>query len=191
MNAVVFLDRDGVLIEPEPYIKNIKDVKFIKGSVFAIKKLNEMGVKVIMVTNQSSVAKGYITLQDVDNIHAYIQKSLRKLGGAELDGIYFCPSDDNSHEDKKPNPGLFKRAIKDLNLEDHIKFVVGDTLKDLEAGHRVGCKKILVMTGHGKNQRGKCKKLLETPDFTANNLYFAVNWIINLIEKNSKKKEVK
>jgi D-glycero-D-manno-heptose 1,7-bisphosphate phosphatase len=172
--VAVFLDRDGVINEDKDYVYKIEDFKFIIGSQYAIRKLNNLGCTIIVVTNQSGIERGYYTKDDVIKLHNHMLNSLFKIN-TKIDGIYFSPDMDPSSEYRKPNPGMFLKAIKDHKLENHKKYVVGDKLSDLIAGDHVGCKKILVKTGKGLEELKKIKTLKETPDFVATNLFRAVD----------------
>ncbi len=182
MNKAVFLDRDGTIVEDVGYLNDPKQIAFIPGSIEAIKKLNEAGFKVVVITNQAGVARGLITedmLQTIDKtLHKWILS-----GGAHLDGLYYCPHHPEhgvypykqTCECRKPHPGLIKRAQRDLDIDLKQSFMIGDKHSDIEAGKRAGVKTIFVLSGRGREEEGKIK---EKPDHTAKNLLEAVNWIL-------------
>jgi len=182
VNKAVFLDRDGTIVEDVGYMNNPRQIQFIPGSIDAIKKLNEAGYKVVVITNQAGIARGLITedmLQTIDKtLHKWILN-----GGAHLDGIYYCPHhpEHGVHpykqdcECRKPHPGLIKRAHRDLDIDLSQSFMVGDKATDIQAGRRAGTKTILVESGRGEGEKPRLK---EKPDYIAKNLLQAVDWLL-------------
>ena len=139
---IAFLDRDGVINSSKinnGYIGFIKDFKWIKGSKKAIKYLKSKKYKVVIVTNQSGIARGYFSLRDVYKLHNHIKFELNKFG-TEVDKIYFCPY----HQDgvkkryskksilRKPNIGMYKLAEKKWNIDKKNSFMIGDQLTDMQ-----------------------------------------------------------
>jgi len=183
MHKAVFLDRDGTIIEDVGYLNNPNDIKFIPGSIEAIKQLNKTGYKVIVITNQSGVARGLIAEDMLQTIDKTMQKHILS-GGAHLDAIYYCPHHPEhgvypykqACECRKPHPGLIKRARRDLNIDLSQAFMIGDKVSDIEAGKRAGTKTIFVTTGRGPEEKPKLK---EKPDHIAENLNQAVDWLLN------------
>jgi len=181
MNRAVFLDKDGTIIEDVGYMNNPTQIKFIPGSIEAIKTLNEGEFKVVVISNQAGVARGLVTedmLQSIDKtLHKWILS-----GGAHLDGVYYCPHHPEHGvypykqvcECRKPHPGLIKKAQHDFNIDLSASYMIGDKATDVEVGKRAGTRTIFVLTGRGKEER---EKLQEKPDFIAENLLEAVNWI--------------
>jgi D-glycero-D-manno-heptose 1,7-bisphosphate phosphatase len=155
--AAVFLDRDGTINEEVGYLDRIEKLRLIPGAAEAIRLINESGMKAIVVTNQSGVARGILAESFVAEIHARLRKMLR-AEGAFLDGVYYCPHHPSEGlgdylrtcDCRKPAPGLLLRAAEELQLDLTRSYMVGDTLKDIEAGTRAGVKGILVRTGYGK-----------------------------------------
>lgn len=156
MNKACFLDRDGVLIEDKHYLSDPKDVVLTLGAGAAVKRLKKAGYLCIVVTNQSGVARGYFTEDDIAGVH----KRLDELLGAEgavLDGYYNCPHHPNGSIDefsiacdcRKPEPGMLKKAVKDFHINPEESCIVGDKMSDILAGKAIGCKPYLVLTGHG------------------------------------------
>jgi D-glycero-D-manno-heptose 1,7-bisphosphate phosphatase len=182
MHKAVFLDRDGTIVEDVGYLSTPDQIKFIPGAIEAIKKLNEAGYKVVVISNQAGVARGLITedmLQTIDKtLHRFILN-----GGAHLDGVYYCPHHPEygvypyhqACECRKPHPGLIKRAQRDLNLDLSASYMIGDKATDIEAGKRAGTKTILVLSGRGKEEK---EKLKEKPNYVAEDLLSAVKWIL-------------
>ena len=143
----VFLDRDGVINKKAPegdYVKNWDEFRFLPGVKKAIRKLNEKGFLVIVVSNQRGIAKGVMTEDDLKEIHARMKEELRKEG-AVINGIYYCPHDIKDHCDcRKPKPGLLLRAAREHDVDLRRSWMIGDRESDIEAGKRAGCKTILI-----------------------------------------------
>jgi D-glycero-D-manno-heptose 1,7-bisphosphate phosphatase len=152
----VFLDRDGTINVEKDYLYKIEDFEFIPGAQEAIKKLKEAGFVVIVVSNQSGVARGYFDEDAVNQLHRHIQGELMDHS-TSIDDFYFCPH----HPDKglgayrldcncrKGKPGMLLQAALEHDLDLQHSFMVGDKLADIVAGERAGCKSILVLTGYG------------------------------------------
>ena len=181
MNRAVFLDRDGVITQDPPhYAHRIDQLKLIQKSAEAIKLLNENGFKVVVVSNQSGVARGYYQEKDVDSFNGAMKKELEERG-AYIDAIYYCPHYPEAEIEayrlvcdcRKPEPGMLKRAEKDLNLDLKPSFLVGDKMSDIEAGYRTGCKTILVLTGHGSDEVKKNANMNIKPNYISKDLYAA------------------
>jgi D-glycero-D-manno-heptose 1,7-bisphosphate phosphatase len=155
--AAVFLDRDGTINEEIGYMDRMEKLRLIPGAAEAIRLINATGMKTVVVTNQSGVARGIFTESFVAETHARLGEMLR-AEGASLDGIYFCPHHPTEGrgdylrvcECRKPAPGLLFRAAAELDLDPARSYMVGDTLKDIEAGRRAGAQGILVRTGYGE-----------------------------------------
>lgn len=152
MRPAVFLDRDGTLIEEVNYLRRIDQIRVLPGVPDALRRLREAGFALVLVTNQSGVARGYFTEEDLRAIHAELQTRLPRL-----DGIYWCPHHPEHGERvecacRKPGTELFERAVRDLDLDPARSWAVGDKAGDLEGAMRLGCRGILVRTGHGPSQ---------------------------------------
>ena len=171
---VVFMDRDGVINEDHGYVHKIEDFKFCLGVPWAIRKLNKMGIPIIVVTNQSGVERGLYTEADVIALHEHMIEKLGTLS-AKLDAIYYCPNPDSEY--RKPKPGMLLQAITDFGLHKYKKFIVGDKLTDLQAGEKVGCTRILMQTGQGIEEYDKIETPEEMPDYIAKHLMDAVLFI--------------
>ncbi len=155
-HAAVFLDRDGTINEEVGYLDCLEKLHLIPGAAEAIRLINESGMKAVVVTNQSGVARGIFDEAFVDTVHRRLQEMLA-VEGASLDGVYFCPHHPTegrgsylrSCDCRKPTPGLLLRAAEELSLDPERSTMVGDTLKDIEAATRIGARGILVRTGYG------------------------------------------
>jgi D-glycero-D-manno-heptose 1,7-bisphosphate phosphatase len=143
MKRAAFLDRDGVInraASEGKYITRWEEMCFLRGVVEAIRLLNTSGFLVIVVTNQRCVAKGLITVEDLELLH---QKMCGKLGamGATIDGVYFCPHDiEPPCSCRKPAPGMLLEAARDHNITLYESWMVGDSTSDIKAGINAGCK---------------------------------------------------
>jgi D-glycero-D-manno-heptose 1,7-bisphosphate phosphatase len=152
----VFLDRDGTINEEVGYMDCLEKLMLIPAAAEAIRLINASGMKAVVVTNQSGVARGLFDESFVDAVHLRLREMLR-AEGAFLDGIYFCPHHPTEGQERylmtcdcrKPAPGLLLQAATNLHLEPVRSYMVGDTLKDIEAGARVGARGVLVRTGYG------------------------------------------
>lgn len=179
MPKAVFLDRDGTIIEDVDYLNQPKDITFIEGSIEAIRKLNQAGYLVIVITNQAGVARGKLSEDMLQTIDKVMHKQMLNQH-AHLDAIYYCPHHPEygsypykqACECRKPHPGLIKKAEKHFDIDPKQSYMIGDKDTDIESGQRAGVKTIQVLTGRGKELPAK-------PDHTANNLFDAVNWILS------------
>lgn len=171
----VFLDRDGTINEDTGYIDSPERLVIIDGAASAIKRLNSKGLRVVVITNQSGVGRGYFSREAADAVNKRLEEILRREG-AHLDAIYYCPHhpDDNC-ECRKPGIGLVEKAKNDLRIDFKKSYVVGDKISDVEIAHTIGGKGILVLTGAGKDER---KKISREPSYIATDLKDAVEWII-------------
>ncbi len=147
---LIVLDRDGVInIDSDQFIKSPDEWKPIPGSLEAIARLNESGWRVVVASNQSGVGRG---LFDMDTLNAINEKMTKAIGqaGGRLDAIFFCPhSADSTCDCRKPRPGMFLQIAERFNVDMRGVPVVGDSLRDLQAGVAVGCQPYLVLTGKG------------------------------------------
>ncbi|MFR5600889.1 MAG: D-glycero-beta-D-manno-heptose 1,7-bisphosphate 7-phosphatase [Lachnospiraceae bacterium] len=156
MEKVVFLDRDGTINEEVNYLYKPEDMVLLPGAAQAIARLNQAGFKVVVVTNQAGVARGYYTLQDVDHLHDCMNQELKKQG-AHIDAFYACPHHPTAGippynvncDCRKPKPGLLKQAETYFSVDKAHSYMIGDKLADTEAGKHYGITSILVGTGYG------------------------------------------
>jgi D-glycero-D-manno-heptose 1,7-bisphosphate phosphatase len=175
----VFLDRDGTINEQMGYINHLSRFKLLDQAVVAIRRLNEAGVKVVVVTNQSGAARGYFPASLVDEIHAHL-KQILAAGGAHLDGIYTClhgPADGCAC--RKPQPTLMQQAARDLDLDLSRSYLVGDRYSDIQTAANAGGKGILVLTGYGRGEYEYLRAAQPVqPVYVAPDLLEAVEWIL-------------
>lgn len=148
--AALFLDRDGTLIEERDYLRRPDQVAFYPGVVEALRRAKAAGFRLVMVTNQSGVGRGYFTLEDVEAVHAHIQRLLQEAGAA-FDRIYFAPeAPEQPSPGRKPSPKFLFDARDELGVDLARSHMVGDKLIDLQCGWNAGVKtSFLVRTGYG------------------------------------------
>ncbi|WP_461519125.1 D-glycero-beta-D-manno-heptose 1,7-bisphosphate 7-phosphatase [Porticoccus sp.] len=162
MKPLVILDRDGVINEDsDEYVKSLAEWIPIPGSIEAIARLSKAGVTVVVATNQSGIGRGLFDLDDLEAMHARLNELVLEQGG-ELSGIFYCPHapEDNCHC-RKPAPGLLDAIAAELNCDLTGVPLIGDSLRDLQAGLRHHCMPILVRTGKGSLAE---KKLTSQPE---------------------------
>ena len=154
MNPAVFLDRDGVIIQNrENYVRSWKDVEFLPSSLQALKQLSQTSYKIIIITNQSAIGRGIITMEQAEAINQRIIEEITDAGG-RVDGLFICPHTPDDHcFCRKPLPGLILQAADALSIDLPSSAMIGDALTDIQAGSAAGIKTlILVKTGRGQEQ---------------------------------------
>lgn len=152
----IFLDRDGVIIEDTHYLASPAQVRLIPGAADAIAALNRAGWPVVVVTNQSGVARGLFPVEAVEAVHAHLTEQLEGYG-ARIEAYYYCPHFPTADVEvyrvecacRKPKPGMLLRAAEELDLDPDRSWMIGDRASDLEAGAAAGTRTILVRTGYG------------------------------------------
>lgn len=148
----VFLDRDGTISEEMGYANHLSRFSVFPYAAAAIRRLNESGLAVIVVTNQSGAARGFFPESLIEEIHTKMKAELA-AGSAHVDGVYYCPHirDDNCNC-RKPLPGMLERAAVEHNLELKGSVLVSDRYDDVAMAHAVGCVGILVLSGYGRGE---------------------------------------
>lgn len=170
----VFIDRDGVLIRDAKYLASTDGLSVFKGSPQALRLLREAGFKIVIVTNQSGVARGYFTEADVRRVHAELKRRLAKAG-ARWDALYYSPhGPDSDHSWRKPGTGMLLAAKKKFGLDLKGSYVIGDKTSDIECARRAGCASVLVLTGNG----GKDKAYKAKPTAVRRDILAAARWIV-------------
>ena len=185
---LIILDRDGVINEEVGDLSNPADLQLLPGTTEAIRKLNQAGFMVIIVTNQPALAKGFLTFEGLYEIHAKLEWLLG-MDGAFVDGIYFCPHHPRKGfpgeidelkkgcECRKPAPGLILKALQDHHLDMNHSWLIGDRFCDIVAGKSAGvANNILVRTGHAGHDEHLFE---EKPDFVAASITEACTLILN------------
>jgi D-glycero-D-manno-heptose 1,7-bisphosphate phosphatase len=186
MKPAVFLDRDGTINEQMGYINHIDRFHLLEGVTDAIRRLNIAGIPVVVVTNQSGLARGYFPESLLQEVHQKMELLLAD-GNAHVDGIYVCPHHPEAREARfridcdcrKPKNGLFVRAAREMELDLANSYVVGDRWSDLKAAVSCGARGILVLTGYGRGDYeyiGPRQQI--QPHYVAENLQEAVDWIL-------------
>lgn len=184
----VFLDRDGTLVEEMEFLVDPDKLRLFPGAAAAVRRLNSAGLPVVLVTNQSMIARGLASEQQLALVHERLIAELAREG-AHLDGIYYCPHHPDIGEPpyrapcdcRKPLPGLLQQAAAELGLDLGRSAMVGDTLRDLEAGTAAGCPTlILVRTGHGAAEEAMTRAAkLGSSAMVCDNLVAAIDRILS------------
>ncbi|WP_273383612.1 D-glycero-beta-D-manno-heptose 1,7-bisphosphate 7-phosphatase [Actinobacillus porcinus] len=162
MNKAIFLDRDGTLNVDHGYVHQIDDFQFIEGSIEALQELKKMGYLLVLVTNQSGIARGYFSEEQFLSLTEWMDWSLADRG-VDLDGIYYCPHHPEGKGEfkqdcdcRKPKGGMLLQAIKELHIDPARSFMVGDKVEDLQAAVAAKVRsKILVKTGKPVTKEGE------------------------------------
>ena len=157
LNRAIFLDRDGTINVEKDYLISPSDFEFLPGVPESLKKLQNAGFLLVIVTNQSGVARGYFSLQQVEKLHLHMSHLLKSYD-VSFAGIYVCPHHPTHGqgeflrecECRKGKPGMLLQAAEDLDIDLSKSFMIGDKIADIEAGHAAGCRTYLVRTGYGK-----------------------------------------
>jgi len=200
--AAIFLDRDGTINEEVGYLDSLDKLKLYDNTAEAVRLINESGMKAVVITNQSGIARGYFDEKFVETAHNRIQSLLRQQG-AFIDAFYYCPHHPSegigkylqSCSCRKPEPGLLITASQELNIDLNHSYTVGDMLKDIQVAARVGAKGVLVKSGYGMNtlardigrkpgksltgeENAKATPGSLYPHYIAEDILEAVRWII-------------
>lgn len=166
MRKAIFLDRDGTINVEKDYLHKIEDFEFEKNVIEGLKILSELGYIFVVVTNQSGIARGYYSEEDLIILNNHIKDILNKEG-IKIEKFYFCPHHPEKGIGKykvecncrKPNTGMLDQAVEEFNIDRKSSFMIGDNISDIEAGIRAGMTSILVTTGHGKEHIEKIKEM--------------------------------
>ena len=183
----MFLDRDGTLIEEVGYLDRVERVELYPWAIDAIRVLGRAGLRLILVSNQSGVARGFFSEAVVDDIHRHMA-SLLAAGGARIDAYYYCPHHPDGKvpglakvcDCRKPERGMVDRAVTEFGIDPSRSFVVGDRWLDVALARTVGAKGILVRTGYGESEEPKAPRGL-TADAVVDNLIAASSWILGTL----------
>jgi histidinol-phosphate phosphatase family protein len=174
----VFIDRDGTINVNVDYIDNPDDFQLYPTVAEGIKLLKDNGFKIIVITNQSGIARGFFTEETLKKIHERMKKELSEKH-ASIDGLYYCPHHPDENCDcRKPNTALFEKAIQEHTIDVSRSFVIGDRMIDVEAGHKIGCKTVLVPERKKMVEQERKESKFE-PDYICNDFYSGVLWILH------------
>ncbi len=185
----IFLDRDGVIIEDVDLLTDVAQIRLLSGASESLRILRQNGFRLIVVSNQTVVARGLATEANVERINQELNRQLVAVSGSGVDQFYFCPHHPNATvpsyrincDCRKPKPGLILRAAREYNLDLPASFVVGDRITDIIAGARAGCRTILVQTGQHAAppiETAEPIDLTVRPDWICLNLPQATDWIL-------------
>ncbi len=179
LRPAVFLDRDGTICDEVGYLNHVSRLRIFPFAAVAIRKLNDAQLPVIVVTNQSGIARNYFPESLVHEVHEALQAELRQEG-AYIDSFYYCPhSGADACTCRKPNTGMLERAATEHALDLHRSFVVGDRHGDVELAHNAGARSIFVRTGYGEGDLAwHSADWPIQPNFVAPTLTEAVDWIL-------------
>lgn len=185
MRPAVFLDRDGTIVEEIGYLTPASQLMVYPWSVDAIRLLRRAGFAVVVVTNQGGIARGLYTRAFVEETHRTLGARFA-AGDAAIDGWYYCPHHPEALIDdlrapcacRKPKPGMACEAARDLDLDLARSWVVGDMWRDVQLGHAIGARSVLVRTGHGSQQEAEWPADITPPTAICENLAAAVSTIV-------------
>ena len=183
LSPAIFLDRDGTINHDKNYLSDEKDLKLYKNVEKALIKFKQLGFKIVIVTNQSGIARKYFTVTKLNKIHSKLIEMLKKLK-VTVDGIYYCPhGPDDNCDCRKPKIGMAQKAAKELNIDLKRSYMIGDSVRDYIFGYNFGGKGIMVLTGHGKKQFAKIKSEKQKPLAVVRSLLQTVEVIENDYKK--------
>lgn len=185
----VFLDRDGTITVERGYVVDPKDLQLIPGAAEGISVLNAAGLLVVVVSNQSGVARGLMSEGDLARVHRALEDLLGQQG-ARVDGAYYCPnylggSVERYTKDascRKPSTGMLEQAARDLDIDLRSCYMVGDQATDIETANRAGIPGVLVMTGKGRDEARQAEQRGLKVAHSASDLLEAVRWILGRFE---------
>ena len=186
----VFLDRDGTLNEELNHIQTPDQLQLIPGAGKAVRKLNDRGLATCVISNQSGVARGYLSEESLLPIHAKLEEELA-LSGARVDRIYYCPHHPTEGKPpynidcdcRKPKIGMLERGARDLGIDLSRSFVIGDSLVDMQAGNAARSTAILVLTGYGQMTREQCLVEKIRVDHVAPTIVEATDFILEALDR--------
>ncbi|MCX6558645.1 MAG: HAD family hydrolase [Candidatus Aminicenantes bacterium] len=189
MNKAAFLDRDGTLIQDLGYICHFHQVGFFPSAAAAVRALNEAGYLVIVVSNQSAVARGICRAEDIERLHRELQAHFKKED-AVIAAFYYCPFLANGAVSRyrcesplrKPEPGMLLQAARDFEIDLPASFMIGDKTDDILAGKRAGCRTMLVRTGQGRGNEHSWPDNGQRPDHIVDDLLAASAIVASLAE---------
>lgn len=198
MNKALFLDRDGTIVKEIPgtgdsesfgYLTKAEDVELIEGSADAIALAKENGFKTIIITNQSAIARGWITEEDFRRINDRMFVLLKQENSsAIIDDVFYCPFHPDGtierykklSENRKPGTGMIIEAKAKHDIDLSGSYIIGDALSDIQCGNKAGIKSVLVLTGYGKSAKQKLSANRLTDTIIKSNLLDAVKSIIEI-----------
>lgn len=178
----VMLDRDGTLIAERHYLSDPTQVELLPGAVAGLQRLRQLGLGLVMVTNQSGVGRGYFSRARLDEVHQRL-KDLLSEHEVFLDGVYVCPHvPEDDCACRKPRTGLVDAAVAELHFNPAAAFMIGDKPCDIELGRAVRARTFLVRTGYGAKHEADSSA---RPDYVVDNLLDAATIIAQLVAESS------
>ena len=185
----IFFDRDGTINTEVDFLSDPDELELIPGAADVIHEANTLGLKVFVITNQSGIARGKLTEQDLTAVHKRLEHLLAQKK-AHIDSIYYCPHHPDSGKPpyntacdcRKPGTGMLKKAVEEFHVDLSKSFVVGDRCVDMKAGENAGCSSILVLTGYGSTEKDECLANGRV-DFVAEDVQEAWTYIKNILMK--------
>ena len=174
----VLLDRDGTINVETEYLSSVEGLELLPNTLAGLRAMRELGLGLVVLTNQSGIGRGYFGAEVVDGIHRALARLLL-AGGVSLDGIYVCPyGPEEGCPCRKPAPGLAEQAARELGFRLADSLVIGDKAADIELGRRVGATTILVRTGYGREVESGG---MANPDYVADDLADAARIIAGIL----------
>lgn len=178
----VFLDRDGTIVEDLDFLTDLSGLRLLPGAAEGIRKLNDAGFLAIVITNQSGVARGFLTEKTLQEMHKRLSEMLAAQG-ARIDAYYYCPHHPSvgppqyriDCECRKPKPGMFLAATREHGIDLPKSFAIGDNTRDAQAAQAAGIRAILVQTGPHREEAVKQPQLYH---YQAEGLLDAASWIL-------------
>lgn len=180
----IFLDRDGTINEEVDFLSSPKDLRLIPGAADAIREANALDAVVCVITNQSGIARGILTEEQLAEIHASLRAELARHG-AHVDAVYYCPHHPTMGEPpyrsecdcRKPRTGMVNDAVREFGIEPRRSFVVGDRMLDVQLANAVGATAVIVRTGYGSTELSRPVPEGARIDYVAKDLYDAVQFV--------------
>jgi D,D-heptose 1,7-bisphosphate phosphatase len=188
LNKAIFLDRDGTINEDVHFLTKIEDIKIFDGVKEALLNFRQNGFLNIIISNQSGVARGYLTMDELKIITGEILKVLKNDEKSLINDVFYSPylaegkieEYKIDHDDRKPKTGMIVKAINKHHIDKSKSWMIGDSLTDMQCALNAGLKKILVKTGKGKTELIKCNEVNIVPEYVAENLLDASEYILKL-----------
>jgi histidinol-phosphate phosphatase family protein len=174
VKKAVFLDRDGTIIIDKVYLNDPKGIEYIPKAFEALQMLQEAGFVFVVVTNQSGVPRGLVQVENIEKIHEIIARDFAKYN-VTFEGFYYAPySVESNHHMRKPNIGMLELAAREHGINLSQSWMIGDQMSDIECGHRVGAKSILL-----KGPEKEFPPEWKAPDFKCSDLFEAAKFIVS------------
>lgn len=186
----IFLDRDGTVNQEVDFLTSPEELALIPRSAEAIREAHQLGYRIFIVTNQSGIARGLLTEDQLTRINQVLTQELERKGAA-VDAIYYCPHHPDAKDPlyaadcacRKPRTGMIERAEREFPIDRRRSFVIGDRLADIQLGNNAGIPAILVLTGYGKDELEICRTANARMEYVASDLFDAIQYVKRLRHK--------